>query len=75
MNVTLKAVQDWEYAEEIRPNEWETVDIQIETENEAIMRAQDWANKTGHRFVVSTSIRYESAQANAKRIVKAVNCL
>ena len=62
MTMGLRAVQDWEYAEEIAPNDWETVDIQIETEAEALRLAQEWANKTGHRFVVSTSIRYEGEQ-------------
>ena len=56
----VREVQDWEFAEEIAPNEWDTVNIQIDTEAEAIKQAQEHANNTGHRCVVETSIRYES---------------
>lgn len=54
-----KATQDWEFAEETFPDEWETVDIQIDTEAEAISQAQEWANRYNCRCVVNTSIRYE----------------
>lgn len=55
-----KEVQDWEYAEETSPDEWETVDIQLATKEEAINLAQAHSNRTNRRCVVSTSIRYES---------------
>ena len=56
----IRQVQDWEFSEETAPNEWETVDIQIDSEAQAIGQAQEWANKTGNRCCVETSIRYES---------------
>lgn len=62
MKDIIRVVQDWEYAEEITPDDWETIDIQIDTEAQAIKEAQEWANKTGHRVCVSTSIRYESVK-------------
>ena len=58
--VIVREVQDWEFAEEVSPNEWETVDIQIDTKSEAISQAQAWANAHNVRCVVDTSIRYES---------------
>lgn len=58
-NKDYKAVQDWEFAQEISPDEWETVEIQIDTEPEAIAQAQEWANKHHCRCAINTSIRYE----------------
>lgn len=54
-----KTVQDWEFAEEVSPDEWETIDIQIDNEEKALKQAQIHANETGHRCAVSTSLRYE----------------
>lgn len=59
-DIIIKKVQDWEFAEEVAPGEWETVDIQIDTKAQALKQTQEWANRTGRRCVVSTSIRYES---------------
>ena len=55
----MKKVQDWEYARETTPDEWETVDIQIDTEAQATTEAQRYANEHNCRCVVSTSFRYE----------------
>jgi len=60
--IIINKVQDWEVAEEIAPMEWETVNIQIDSQDEAIKQAQEWAEKSGHRCCVDTSIRYESKQ-------------
>jgi len=55
-----RQVQDWEYAEESSLNDWQTVEIQIDTESEALAKAQEWANRTGRRVAVCTSIRVEN---------------
>lgn len=63
--MTYRQVQDWEYAEEVAPDDWQTVDIQIETESEALERGQEHANRTGRRVAVSTSVRFEDAITNS----------
>jgi len=55
----MKQIQDWEFAQETQQGEWETVNIQIDTEKEALEQAQKWANEHNCRCVVDTSIRYE----------------
>lgn len=62
---TYVAIQDWEIAEETASGELETIDIQIETEAEALRQAQEWANKTRHNVYVSTSLRYENTLTNS----------
>uniref|UniRef100_A0A6M3JCV1 Uncharacterized protein n=1 Tax=viral metagenome TaxID=1070528 RepID=A0A6M3JCV1_9ZZZZ len=53
-----RVVQDWEFCEEIG-GEYTTIEIQIESEAEAVRSAQKWADETGHTCWVSTSLRYE----------------
>ena len=61
--------QDWEFAEELLPNEWETVEIQIATEQEAITKAQNWATRYSRRCLVSTSLRCETSDGVGDRMV------
>lgn len=52
----MRTAQDWEFAD---AETQETVTIQIATKEEAIKRAQAYANKTRHKCYVTTSIGVE----------------
>ena len=62
---TFTRTQDWEITEEVSPNEWETIDLQIDTEEEAMIKAKQYANETNHRMSVSTSIRIVNPVTNS----------
>lgn len=55
----MNKIQDWEFAEETSPDEYETVNIHITTKKQAIKQAQNYANIHKHRCVVLTSMRFE----------------
>jgi hypothetical protein len=56
--------QDWEFAEEKAPDEWETVDIGFDSEASAIAAAQTYADKYRCRVLVSTSIAIINCELN-----------